>query len=147
VFVVDTNVLVYAADVRAPEHARCRMLVERWRAQPGAWYLTWGNCYEFLRVVTHPRVLRTPWTSRAAGEFLAAIQQSPGLSMLVATDRHAAVLAEVMSEVPMIAGNLWHDAETAVLMREHGVRRICTRDTDFARFPFVEVVDPLTAEP
>jgi predicted nucleic acid-binding protein len=92
-------------------------------------------------------VLRQPWTSHAAGEFLAAIQQSAGLSMLVPTDRHAAVLAEVMSEVPMIAGNLWHDAETAVLMREHGIRRICTRDTNFVRFPFVEVVDPLTAEP
>ena len=146
-FVVDANVLVYAADVRASEHARCRALLERWRAQPGAWYLTWGNCYEFLRVVTHPRVLRQPWTSEAAGAFLAALQQSPGLSMLVPTDRHAAVLAEVVSEVPMIAGNLWHDAETAVLMREHGIRRICTRDTGFARFPFLEVVDPLTDEP
>ena len=146
-FVVDTNVLVYAADVSAPEHPRCRALLERWRVQHGAWYLTWGNCYEFLRVVTHPRVLRKPWTGHAAGEFLTALQQSPGLSMLSPTDRHAAVLAEVMSEVPMISGNLWHDAETAVLMREHGIRRICTRDTDFARFPFVEVVDPLTAEP
>jgi uncharacterized protein len=147
VFVVDTNVLVYAADVSAPEHARCRALLERWRIQHGAWYLTWGNCYEFLRVVTHPRVLRQPWTGHAAGEFLAALQQSPGLSMLAPTERHAAVLAEVLSTVPMIAGNLWHDAETAVLMREHGIRRICTRDTDFARFPFVEIVDPLTAEP
>lgn len=146
-FVVDTNVLVYAADVRAPEHERCRALLERWRAQAGAWYLTWGNCYEFLRVVTHPRVMRRPWTSQEAGAFLAALQQAPGLSMLVPTDRHGAVLAEVMAEVPMITGNLWHDAETAVLMREHGIRRICTRDTDFARFPFIEVVDPLTDEP
>ncbi len=146
-FVVDTNVLVYAADVSAPEHPRCRALLEKWRAQQGAWYLTWGNCYEFLRVVTHPRVLRQPWTSQSAGEFLGALQQSPGLAMLVPTDRHAAVLHEVMSEVPIISGNLWHDAETAVLMREHGIRRICTRDTDFARFPFVEIIDPLVDEP
>lgn len=146
-FVVDTNVLVYAADVRAPEHARCRVLLERWRAQQGAWYLTWGNCYEFLRMVTHPRVLRLPWTSHEASGFLAALLQSPGLSLLVPTERHSAVLAEVTSEVPMLAGNMWHDAETAVLMREHGIRRICTRDTDFARFPFLEVVDPLTDEP
>lgn len=146
-FVVDTNVLLYAADVRAPEHARCRALLERWRTQQGAWYLTWGICYEFLRVVTHPRVLRHPWTGQAANEFLAAVQQSPGLGMLLPTERHAAVLAEVLAEVPLIAGNLWHDVETAVLMREHGVRRICTRDTDFGRFPFLEAVDPLTGEP
>ncbi|MDX2261397.1 MAG: TA system VapC family ribonuclease toxin [Gemmatimonadales bacterium] len=146
-FVVDTNVLVYAADVRAPEHQRCRALLERWRAQRGAWYLTWGNCYEFLRVVTHPRVLRQPWSAQEAGAFLAAVLRAPALSMLVPTERHEGVLAEVMAEVPMIAGNLWHDAETAVLMREHGIRRICTRDTDFARFPFLEIVDPLTGEP
>ncbi len=146
-FVVDTNVLVYAADVRAAEHARCHALLERWRARQGAWFLTWGICYEFLRVVTHPRVLRQPWTPSAAAEFLEALQQSPAVTMLVPTDRHALVLAEVTEEVPAITGNLWHDAGTAVLMREHGIRRICTRDTDFARFPFVEIVDPLVAEP
>ncbi len=32
---------------------------------------------------------------------------------------------------------------TAVLMREHGVRVIYTRDTDFHRFPFLEVRDPM----
>ena len=31
----------------------------------------------------------------------------------------------------------------AVLMREHGVSRICTRDSDFRSFPFLTVVDPL----
>jgi predicted nucleic acid-binding protein len=28
-------------------------------------------------------------------------------------------------------------------MREHGIRRVCTRDMDFHRFPFLEVVDPI----
>ena len=146
-FVVDTNVLVYAADESAPEHARCRALVERWRRRNGAWYLTWGICYEFLRVVTHPRVLRQPWTMDQALRFLEAIQASPGLDLLVPTDRHARVLADVVAEVPGLAGNIVHDMQTAVLMREHGIRRVCTRDTDFHRFPFLEPVDPLTAEP
>jgi predicted nucleic acid-binding protein len=57
------------------------------------------------------------------------------------------VLEEVIAEVPQLGGNLVHDAATAVLMKEHGIRRICTRDTDFHRFPFLEPVDPLTAEP
>jgi predicted nucleic acid-binding protein len=66
---------------------------------------------------------------------------------LVPTDRHASVLAEVALELPHLTGNLLHDTHTAVLMREHGIRRICTRDTDFHRFPFLETVDPLIAEP
>lgn len=146
-FVVDTNVLVYAADVRAAEHQRCRTLLEGWRRQNGAWYLTWGICYEFLRVVTHARVLRQPWTVAEAWQFLTAVRAAPGLSMLVATQRHAGVLKEVIAELPDLAGNLLHDTTTAVLMREHGIRRICTRDTDFHRFPFLEPVDPMRSEP
>ena len=37
-----------------------------------------------------------------------------------------------------------HDLHTAVLKREHGISRICTRDRDFERFPFLTVVDPLS---
>ncbi len=48
-----------------------------------------------------------------------------------------------MAEVPHLAGNLIHDMHTAILMREHGIRRICTRDMDFHRFAFLEVIDPL----
>jgi hypothetical protein len=146
-FVVDTNVLVYAADTSAPEHLRCRALVESWRTRSGAWYLTWGICYEFLRVVTHPRVLRQPWTIDGGVTFLQALQASPGLGLLVPTDRHALVLADVVAEVPALSGNLVHDVQTAVLMREHGIRRICTRDTDFHRFRFLETIDPLVADP
>ena len=58
---------------------------------------------------------------------------------------YADVAGQVLAELPHIAGNILHDAHTAILMREHGVRQVCTRDTDFHRFPFVEVVDPLAA--
>jgi toxin-antitoxin system PIN domain toxin len=147
VFVVDTNVLVYAADTSAPEHHRCHDLMNAWRRQGGAWYLTWGICYEFLRVVTHPRVLRRPWVAARAVEFIDVLRRSPGLDVLVPTERHGQVLREVIEEVPLLSGNLMHDVETAVLMREHGIRRVCTRDTDFHRFPFLEPIDPLTAAP
>ena len=36
------------------------------------------------------------------------------------------------------------DARTAILMREHGISTIYTRDTDFNRFPFLTVIDPVT---
>jgi len=143
VFVVDTNVLVYAADADAPEHAVCRELVESWRGQQSAWYTTWSVLYEFLRVVTHPKVLRRPWGVQQAWGFVDALLAAPGLGLLVETERHPAVAALVLQEVPKLFGNLLHDAHTAILMREHGIRRIYTRDTDFHRFVFLEAVDPL----
>jgi toxin-antitoxin system PIN domain toxin len=143
VFVVDTNVLIYAADRDAPEHDRCRELLEDWRHQAGAWYLTWGVVYEFLRVTTHPSVFRTPWPAAEAWAFVEAVLASPSLRVLVATPQHREVLAGLLAEVPHATGNLFHDAHTAALMREHGVGVIYTRDTDFHRFPFLEVIDPL----
>lgn len=141
-FVVDTNVLVYAADADSPLHDLCREVIATARAGAGAWYLTWPICYEFMRVTTHPRVFRRPWSVSQAWSFVAALLASPSLGMLVPTERHAAVLAEVVGEVPALAGNLLHDAHTAVLMREHGIRTLYTRDTDFHRFTFLEPIDP-----
>jgi hypothetical protein len=142
---VDTNVLVYAADADSPFHEPCRIWIERQRSRPDAWYLTWPIVYEFLRVTTHARVMRRPWNAAAAWNFIAVLLASPGLGILVETERHAAVARELIGEMPELAGNLVHDAHTAILLREHGVSRICTRDMDFARFPFLEMIDPLRA--
>ncbi|GAB4108232.1 MAG: hypothetical protein Kow001_04370 [Acidobacteriota bacterium] len=142
-FVVDTNVLVFAADQSSPHHQPCRELLERSRRQPEAWFLTWGIIYEFLRVTTHPRVMRRPWKVTAAWQFVEALLASPGMGILVPTDRHAAVAARVLGEYPHLNGNLLFDAQTAILMRENGVYRIYTRDTDFHRFAFLEPVDPV----
>ncbi len=144
-FVVDTNVLVYAANQDAAEHGRCRELLETWRAGRLRWYTSWAVLYEFLRVITHPRVLTRPWDIESALGFVEALLATPSHRVLTETERHAAIAQEVMQHVPGLSGNLLHDFHTAVLMREHGVARICTRDADFRRFPFIEVIDPLVA--
>jgi toxin-antitoxin system PIN domain toxin len=143
VLVVDTNVLVYAADVDSQFHRPCREWLERQRQRPDAWYTTWSIVYEFLRVTTHPRVMRRPWSAAGAWEFVAALLASPGFGILLPTQRHADIAKQVISDLPHLVGNLIHDAHTAILMREHGIARICTRDTDFNQFPFVDVIDPL----
>jgi toxin-antitoxin system PIN domain toxin len=143
VLVVDTSVLVYAADADSPFHVPCRDWLERQRVRADAWYTTWPILYEFLRVTTHPRVMRRPWNASSAWSFVTVLLASPGLGILIPTRRHADVAGKVIAELPHVAGNLLHDAHTAILMREHGVMRICTRDTDFTQFPFLEVVVPL----
>ena len=141
--VFDTNVLIYAVDKDSPFHNQCRAYVLEAREDPSPAFLTWNVCYEFLRVTTHSRVSASPWTPWEAWNFLEMLLESPGFELLMATQRHAAVLARTLKELPDVSGNLFHDLHTAVLMREHGVSRICTRDTDFYRFPFITVIDPL----
>ena len=143
-FVVDTNILVYGANRNAPEHTRCRELLKSWRRQAPPWYLTWKIVYEFLRVTTHPRVLPHPWSLNRAWDFMEVLLSSPSLIVLAETDRHGLIAGEVLARLgKVLSGNLVHDAHTAIIMREYGIRRIYTRDTDFHRFDFLEVVDPL----
>ena len=144
-FVIDTNVLLYAVDADSEFHRPCRDLIESARGQAAPWFLTWGICYEFLRVATHPRVYRHPWTSQAALGFIQTLLACPGLSVLTPTRRHAAVLGQCLAELPEARGNLVHDLHIAALMREHGIARIVTRDRDFHCFEFLEVIDPLRA--
>ena len=87
-----------------------------------------------------PRVLFDP---QAARRFLAGLLNSPGFSLLRPTDRHADLLSQTLLELPWVRGNLFFHLHTAVLMRENGINLICNRDSDFLRFPFLTVVDPL----
>jgi toxin-antitoxin system PIN domain toxin len=141
-FVVDTNILVYAADAESPFHDCCRGKIEEWRSMATPWYSTWGILYEVLRVVTHPRVFRKPWTVSKAWEFVEAILAAPSFGLLLPSPGHAKIAAEVFRNSKNLRGNLLYDAQTAILMREHGIERIYTRDTDFHRFSFLEPIDP-----
>jgi len=141
--VVDTNVLVYATDADSEHHEACRRYLESRAADPSPTYVTWNICYEYLRVVTHPRVFQKPWTSVSALGFIETLLAIEPFSVLEPTERHGLVLNRTLHELPDVRGNLVHDLHTAVLMREHGINRICTRDTDFQRFSFLSIVDPL----
>jgi len=141
--VVDTNVLVDAANRNSEFHRPCLQMLERRRAEASPWFVSWPICYEFLRLATHPAVLAAPWSVSAAWRFLEVLFDSPSAKLLLPTERHGAVLAEVISELPHLRGSILHDVHTAVLMREHGIREIYTRDTDFSRFGFLRVLDPL----
>ena len=142
-FVVDTNILIYAANRDSSFHPACRTFLEGWIGGAEGWHLTWGICYEFLSAVTHRRAFDPPWSAQGAWSFLARVFASRSRGMLIPTDRHGQVLASVIADTPRLSGMLLHDVETVALMREHGVRTIYTRDMDFHRFAGIEVIDPV----
>ena len=143
--VFDTNVLVYAVRPEVEFHESCRRRIAEARITPASAHLTWNICYEFMRVTTHPQTSGQPWSLGESRRYIAGLLESPGFSLLLPTERHSQVLAEVAAQLPDLWGTRVHDMHTAVLMREHGVHQICTRDADFRRFPFLEVIDPADA--
>lgn len=137
---IDTNVLVYAAIVSSTHHPAARLLLTELAEGPVPWAIPWPCVYEFLRVITHPRVFSPPVPLEVALDDLSRILASPTLVMLSETDRHAEVMQRVMSQSG-VTGNLVHDAHIAALCIEHGVSELLTGDRDFSRFPLA-VVNP-----
>jgi len=140
---VDTNVLVHAVNRASPDHERCAEAIHALANGAAPWYCTWGIAYEYLRVVTHLRVLPRPLGFAAAWAVFRAMQAEGGLRMLRPTDRHAVLVDEIAATMPDLRGNLMHDLEIVVTMREHGISRIVTRDRDFHRFAGIMVMDPM----
>lgn len=143
-FLVDTNILIYAADSSSSAHPIYKALLDQWRRESTPWYLTWSIIYEFLRVTTHPRVFRKPWNLKEAWEFIEILLESQSVSVLTEGEQHRKHLAEIVENPRELRGNLLHDAHIVALMKEHGIHTIYTRDTDFHKFPNLKVKDPYT---
>lgn len=106
-------------------------------------YLTWINVFEYLRSVTHRRLVRpAPLPLRQAIENMRSLLEHPRISRIDPGPDHLDVFEEVCREAGTVEGNFVHDCRIAAVMRENRVGRIVTRDTSFRRIPGIDVVDP-----
>jgi len=138
---IDTNVLVYARRAETAQHGQALSLLRTLAEGAEPWGLPWPCVYEFLRVVTHPRVFHPPTPLGSVLEDLRALQESPSVRMLRETDRHAEVMERVLHSTS-VSGNLIHDAHIVALLLEHGFDEIVSADSDLRRFPGIRVTNP-----
>ena len=138
---VDTNVLVFAEITSSPQHERAVELLRTLSEGAAPWAIPWPCVYEFLRVVTHPRVFHPPVPIDVALRDLESVLASPTLVLLAETPRHPEIMGAAVRESGA-TGNLVHDAHIAALCIEHGVSELLTGDRDFRRFSGLQVVDP-----
>jgi uncharacterized protein len=138
---VDTNVLVYAEIAGSPFHAKAREVLATLAEGAAPWAIPWPCIYEFLRVVTHPRIYHPPMPIDVARADVDAILRSPSLLLLSETERHREILDQTLDESGA-KGNLLYDAHIVALCKEHGVSELITADRDFARFRGLRTTNP-----
>ncbi len=141
---IDTNILVYAEIVSSPFHEKALAVLSQLAEGPSPWAIPWPCVYEFLRVVTHPKVFHPPVPAEVARSDLHKILDSPSVVLLSETRRHREVLDRVLA-ASGATGNLVHDAHIASLCFEHGIDELITGDRDFSRFSDLRVTNPFTA--
>jgi toxin-antitoxin system PIN domain toxin len=137
----DVNLLIYAADETAVQHARALEWVEDTLSGTETVAFAWSVLTAFVRLITNPRALRDPWDAEHALGVVGGWLAQPPVIVAHPTDRHLAVLRDLL--VPLgTAGNLTSDAHLAALAIEHGAT-LCSSDVDFSRFPGLQWLDPL----
>jgi uncharacterized protein len=141
VIAIDTSILVYAQREEAPHHALAAVLLANLAEGDNPWALPWPCMYEFLRVVTHPRVFDPPTGLDVALEDLDSLLESPSLVLLGEGPAHTEHLRRSV-RAGQATGNLIHDAHIAALCLEHGVREFLTADRDMTRFTGLRVRNP-----
>jgi|GEM_PF-78414 len=138
---IDTNILVFAEIRTSENHTAARKTLTDLAEGAVPWAIPWPCVYEFLRVVTHPRVYHPPVPMKTALQDLRRILGSPTLILLRETANHPEVMISVIQEAG-VSGNLVHDAHIAALSIEHGISEFIKVDRDFSRFPSLSVKNP-----
>jgi uncharacterized protein len=134
---VDTNVLVYALDADAAQHASSRALLEASRAGSVTLYVTSQIICEFYSVVTNPRRVAKPCSSVAALSSLLGF-----LRVLPVPAQTVEELIRLVRRRPVTAGDIF-DLQILATMNVNAIQRIYTFNTaDFAGFPEIALLTP-----
>ena len=141
---IDANLLLYAYNTRAVEHAIARTWLETTLSDAGIVRFAWLTLWAFLRISTNPRVFEHPL---AIGEAEAAVSSwllRPNVGVAEPGERHWEITRRLLSS-GQATGSLVMDAALAAIAIEHGAT-LYTTDRDFARFDELAWTNPLVSE-
>jgi len=138
---VDANILVYASNESAKEHARAKNLVDGLVAGPALTTLFWPVLLSYLRIVTHPRIFERPLPPDIAASAIDRLLSAPTVQIVGEGPTFWAAYRS-FDIGQAIKGNDVPDAAIVALMIANGVSTIYTRDRGFRRFDGIRVIDP-----
>jgi toxin-antitoxin system PIN domain toxin len=128
----DANVLLYAVNESAPDHAAALRWLDGALNGQRAVGFAWVVLLAFLRLSTHRAVFERPLTAEQALGVIRDWLGQPPAVVISPTARHIDVLAGLLAETGT-AANLVNDAHLATLAVEHDAVLI-SYDADFGRF-------------
>jgi uncharacterized protein len=141
VIIPDINLLVYAYHSDDPRHPSARRWWEDLLNQPEPVGLSWVVIGGFIRLMTHPRVLREPMAVERATRQVRTWLERPAVVVLAPGRRFPGLFLGYLDALGT-GGNLTTDAHLAALAVEHQAE-LNTCDTDFSRFAGLRWRNPL----
>jgi toxin-antitoxin system PIN domain toxin len=142
VILVDANILIYSYVESFTQHEIARDWLDDQINGSARVGMPWPSLLAFVRIVTNPRAFERPARISQTWNQVMAWLRCESVWIPQATERHAAVLGDLLVTAGAEA-NLVPDAHLAALAIEHGLT-LCSTDGDFARFSKLRWLNPLT---
>ena len=140
--VPDVNLLLYAYDDRAAEHAIARDWWEGLIGGDEEVGLPWVVINGFIRLMANPRVVSSPLSPADAADLVEGWLSCPHIAPLDPGDGHIGYFRTNL-HVPGAGHNLVTDAHIAALAVEHDAEVHTNNDSDFRRFSGLRWRNPL----
>ena len=134
---IDTNILIGIMVASSTHHAETLLSLEN---IDDALCTTPTNIGEVLRLLTHSKVFPSPVKIEKAVEALAQFLDAYDIRILDEDTDWWKELPKVAQQIPGLKGNEVFDARIALCLKQHNVKRIWTRDSDFKKYSFLQVV-------
>jgi predicted nucleic acid-binding protein len=140
--ILDANVLAYAVNADAPQHAASRALLEAASDPSVTLYVTSQILCELYSVITSPRRVAAASSPSEALRIISALLALPGIQVLPIPARAVAGWMELLRQHPVTGGDVF-DLQIVATMQANGVQRIYTFSSDdFKVFPEIAAVTP-----
>jgi len=139
---LDANVLIYAYDPGAKEHAATRAWLNH-LLESSQVLIPWVALWAFLRVFTNPRASRNAPPVAEVFRTVRELLDHPRVKVAGPGPKHAEILERLAVDAPALGSHLT-DAVLAAIAIEHGAIMAST-DKDFRRFDGLRLVNPLAA--
>ncbi len=137
----DINLLVYAYNRADPQHEPARKWWEATLNEARPVAIPWIVSSGFIRLVTHPRVLKTPMEVNDATDHVRTWLAQPCAFIVEPGSRFPGLFLGLVEDLGT-AGNLTTDAYLAALAIEHQAE-LNSSDSDFNRCSGLRWKNPL----
>lgn len=127
--VLDANVLIYAVNADAPQHAASRALLDAASDPSVTLYVTSQILCEFYSLITNPRRVAVVSSSAEALSIISAMLALPGLYVLPTPARAVAGWVQLLQRRPVTGADVF-DLQIVATMQANGIQRIYTYNND-----------------
>ena len=134
---IDTNILIDMIVASMPTHVLTTNGIKELHDEICTTPTNVGEC---LRLLTHPKVFPRPLSAKAAVSAIDELFHYYQIRVLEEDTDWWRDIPEMEAEIPGLKGNEIFDARIALCLRSHRVKRIFTRDSDFKKYSFLQVI-------